>query len=357
MLDPHGYTVSHFSPENEICSALTPPKCDIRLASDLRRKIFAPIRYIVPGYIAEGCVLLAGRPKLGKSWLVLDVALAIALGSTCLGDVACEQGEVLFLALEDNERRLQRRIDKLLGAFAEEWPSRFHYATEWPRANEGGIEAIRAWVAQTPNARLVVIDVLAMFKSLRGNQDARYEADYRSLKDLQALAGELGIPIIVDHHTRKSGAESGDAVEKISGTLGLAGAVDAFLVLDRDAQGTSLEGRGRDIEDVDVAVSFDPDACRWRILGDAGAIRRSDERKAVIEALQAAVEPMSPTTIMNVAGLSNRNSVDILLHRMVTSGEVERMGRGLYAIPGKFPPPGKMRKKERLEVIDGTASS
>ena len=76
------------------------------------------MRYIVPGFIAEGCTLLAGRPKLGKSWLMLDVGLAVAAGRYCLGDARCEQGDVLYLALEDNERRLQRRIDKLLGAFS-----------------------------------------------------------------------------------------------------------------------------------------------------------------------------------------------------------------------------------------------
>jgi RecA-family ATPase len=105
-------------------------------AASLRRKEFAPARYVVPGYIAEGCTLLAGRPKLGKSWLVLEMGLAVAMGGVCLGGIACEQGAVLYLALEDNQSRLQKRVDKVLGPL-HEWPESLRFATGWPRSNEG----------------------------------------------------------------------------------------------------------------------------------------------------------------------------------------------------------------------------
>src|SRR5215207_4636708 len=88
-------------------------KPTIRTARELRHQEFEPIRYVVPGYIAEGLTLLAGPPKLGKSWLVLDAGLALATGGTCLGGLVCEQGDVLYLALEDKERRLQGRIAAL----------------------------------------------------------------------------------------------------------------------------------------------------------------------------------------------------------------------------------------------------
>ena len=100
---------------------------------------------IVPDLIVEGCVLLAGKPKHGKSWFVLDVGLAVASARYCLGDKKCEEGDVLYLALEDGDRRLQRRITKLLPTFGGKWPERFNYETKWPRENEGGIEAIDAW--------------------------------------------------------------------------------------------------------------------------------------------------------------------------------------------------------------------
>ncbi|WP_238207216.1 AAA family ATPase, partial [Methylobacterium aerolatum] len=77
----------------------SPPPVEVVIgnAADLRRMSFPPIRYVVPGYIAEGCTLLAGRPKLGKSWLVLESGLAVARGGDCLGGIQCEQGDVLYL--------------------------------------------------------------------------------------------------------------------------------------------------------------------------------------------------------------------------------------------------------------------
>ncbi|HKG74907.1 MAG TPA: AAA family ATPase, partial [Aestuariivirgaceae bacterium] len=134
--------------------------------------------YVVPGYFVEGCTLFAGRPKLGKSWLCLEVGLAVASGSTCLGGLECGQGDVLYLALEDNERRLQRRIEKLLGR-AQEWPEAFHYATEWPRAAEGS-EAIRAWLKRAKSPRLVVVDVLMMYRAAGGRRVCRWVSLRRS---------------------------------------------------------------------------------------------------------------------------------------------------------------------------------
>jgi RecA-family ATPase len=226
----------------------------IRTAADLRCKTFDPIKYIVPGYIVEGCTILAGRPKLGKSWLMLDVGLAVARGDHCLGNVKCEQGDVLYLALEDNQRRLQNRMTRIMG-YAHSWPERFHYATDWPRAEDGGLDQIRKWIETAERPRLVVVDVLAMFRSPRRKDQQPYEADYAAIQGLQAIASQTGVAIVVVHHLRKSAGEL-DPLEKVSGTLGLSGAADTVLILDRDAQGMTLYGRGRDIEEIETAVQF-----------------------------------------------------------------------------------------------------
>ena len=312
-----------------------PPR--IASAADLRRKVFPNLRYIVPSLIAEGCTLLAGRPKLGKSWLMLDIGLAVAAGRFCLGETRCEQGDVLYLALEDNERRLQRRIEKVLGVFGVEWPEAFRYATEWPRANEGGINAIRNWITAAKNPRLVVVDVLMMFRPARGRNDHQYEADYNAIKGLQTLAGEFNIAIVIVHHTRKSGSDV-DPFEKVSGTLGLSGAADAALILDRDGNGATLYGRGRDVEETEVAVSFDKATCRWNILGSAAEVRRTDERSLILTALRESKEPMSPTDIADATRMTNQN-VRQLLISMVKVGEVRKLGRARYQHPDHNPPP------------------
>jgi AAA domain len=323
----------------------------IRTAADLRCKTFDPIKYIVPGYIVEGCTILAGRPKLGKSWLMLDVGLAVARGDHCLGNVKCEQGDVLYLALEDNQRRLQNRMTRIMG-YAHSWPERFHYATDWPRAEDGGLDQIRKWIETAERPRLVVVDVLAMFRSPRRKDQQPYEADYAAIQGLQAIASQTGVAIVVVHHLRKSAGEL-DPLEKVSGTLGLSGAADTVLILDRDAQGMTLYGRGRDIEEIETAVQFSRETCRWRVLGQAVEVRRSDERSLVLKLLREADEPMAPKDIMLAAELTNRNAVDLLLYKMAKAGEIERAGRGLYATPGKI---GKIAEetsiKSRLAEVE-----
>lgn len=342
MAELNGYTVTHGAPfTNGVPSNARPThggaksaiKPLISSAAGLRRREFPAIQYIVPGYIAEGCTLLAGRPKLGKSWLVLEAGLAVADGGTCLGGILCEQGDVLYLALEDNERRLQRRIDKVLGAFRSEWPAAFEFATEWPRSNEGGIEAIEDWILSKTNPRLIIVDVLAMFKPVRGDKESLYEADYLSIKGLQALAGKYQVAIVVVHHTRKSGTES-DPFEKVSGTLGLSGAADTTVILDRDGNGATLYGRGRDVEEIEAAVIFDKVSCRWHVQGEASEVRRTDERGAILGALDEANEPMSPGDLALATRMTSLN-VRQLLFKMTKAGEVSKTKRGLYQHPGR----------------------
>lgn len=339
MLNPNStlYTLEHLQPFNGVSSINFDKNGNnggkgltIRSAAELRRREFDPIRYVVPGYIAEGCTLLAGRPKLGKSWLVLEMGLAVAMGEACLGGILCEQGDVLYLALEDNERRLQKRIDKVLGPL-HEWPQGFQYATEWPRANDGGLDAIREWVLSVERPRLIIVDVLAMFRPASGGKDNMYETDYHAIKGLQGLASEFGVAIVVVHHTRKGGSDV-DPFEKVSGTLGLSGAADTTIVLDRDSNGATLYGRGRDIEEIESAVEFNKGDCRWFVLGKAEEVRRTDERTLILHALIEAGEPMSPADLAAATGMKS-NNVRQLLFKMAAGGQVVKAKRGQYAHP------------------------
>jgi hypothetical protein len=108
-------------------------------AADLQRRTFPPIAFVIPEIIPEGLTILAGRPKVGKSWLALDIGIAIAAGRYCLGERKPTQGAVLYGALEDNPRRLQWRIDKLLSPFSTEWPAGLTLANSWRRLDQGGV--------------------------------------------------------------------------------------------------------------------------------------------------------------------------------------------------------------------------
>jgi RecA-family ATPase len=179
-----------------------------------------------------------------------------------------------------------------------------------------------------------VIDVLAKFRPVSRGKNNAYEQDYAALSKLQELATRRSITILVVHHTRKG--ESDDPVEEISGTLGLAGAADAFLVLKKVAAGATLAGRCRDTDDIDLAVQFSGETCRWTILGKASEVHRSDQRSRVLAALEEAMGPMSPKDITIVTGMGRR-AVDLLLLRMVRAGEITRIKRGLYSLP-KYAP-------------------
>jgi hypothetical protein len=168
-----------------------------------------------------------------------------------------------------------------------------------------------------------------MFRPTTGGRETLYEADYGAIKGLQALASEFHVAIVIVHHTRKSGSEE-DPFEKVSGTLGLTGAADTTIVLDRSGHGATLYGRGRDIEEIEKAVTFDHETCRWTIIGEASEVRRTDERSAILSLLKDADEPMSPIDVANALGL-RRNNVKQLLFKMAKAGEVKKLPiRGKY---------------------------
>lgn len=295
-------------------------------AAALQTMTFPPISYVVPGLIPEGLTLLAGKPKIGKSWLALDICLAVAGGRYCLGDCKPDGGDVLYVALEDNPRRLQRRIDKLLKTFSDTWPARLTLATIWRRLDKGGVDDIQEWIESAASPRLVILDTLAGVRPIK--MTSGYTEDYDALTSLHRLANDKGIAIVVLHHTRKM--EADDPIDTVSGTLGLAGCADTIAVLARSSKGTTLYIRGRDIEEAEHAVQFDTGSCRWTIVGEAAEVHRSTERQQVLAALEDGEMLLSELTA--ATGMKTEN-LKRLLHSMVKDGEVVRPARAVYARP------------------------
>jgi len=317
----------------------------IVMANDLQAMTFSPVRFIVPGYIPEGVTIIAGKPKVGKSWLTLDLALGATADRFTLGTLKPAQGDVLYLALEDNKRRLKRRMGKIWPHTEAVWPKRLAFAHEWKRADQGGLDDIEEWCRSVPNPVMVVIDTLEKFRPLQNGKEAAYSADYRAVADLQKVASQYGIAIIVNHHVRKMDAD--DPFDTVSGTLGLTGAADTIIVLKRHAGAVTLHARGRDIEEAETALQFERATCRWTILGAAAEVYISNERGAVLSALAGAGEDgLAVSDIMAATGRKSRSAMDTLLFKMKESGEIVRIKRGTYALPEDG---GKIGQNERIE--------
>jgi hypothetical protein len=301
-------------------------------ASELWEMDFPPVKFAVPDIIAEGLTLIAGAPKRGKSWLALDLCTTVAYGGYCLGDRRCVQGDVLYCALEDSARRMKARL-RTVCQLRDGPPHRLDvwFGPDLQRLGCGCEEALREWLDEHPDARLVVIDTLNYIRPERGRDEDPYSYDYRSATTLQRIAQDRGIAIVLIHHTRKTVAE--DYLESISGTNGLTGGCDAVIVLERQGDGsTILKGRGRDIEEFEHAIKFDKDACVWRMLGDIEETRENGVKAKIIAHLRDAPWPLTPSEIAAQAGLK-RSTVDMNLFRMANAGQVTRIGRGKYALP------------------------
>jgi hypothetical protein len=309
-----------------------PPKPASALnAKRLNEMVFGPIKYVVPGYIVEGLTLFAGKPKVGKSWLLLHVAFAVAEGGFTLGNVQCEQGDVLYAALEDNLRRLQSRLTKLFGT--NDWPARLDFVCEMPRLTEGGLDFIKSWIEGAERPRLVIIDTLAVVRPPNRKEQGTYDADYAAVKELRDLALKYGIAIVLVHHLRK--AEADDPFDTISGTLGLTGAPDSIMVIKRDSSGTTLHAKGRDLIEIEKAVKFDPGTCAWVVLGEAGAIKKSTERSVIVNALEeAGSEPLTPNQIAAHTGMKPVN-VRRLLAKLLADGVIKKASYGKYTLAAR----------------------
>ena len=190
-----------------------------------------------------------------------------ASGGRALGNIQVERGEVLYLALEDNARRLQDRLRLLLNGEA---PAEgLHLELEWPRLDNGGAEKLHQWLDEHANARLVIVDVYSRIRPESSNRD-RYQADYEGAALLQAVGVARGVAVLALYHTRK--AESLDFVETVQGTVGTAGAADTIVVVKR-ARGeadATLHITGRDVQEQELALRFAAEAGTWELLGRRG---------------------------------------------------------------------------------------
>lgn len=300
-------------------------------ADKLMQAEFPDPKWAVPGVLCEGVTVLAGPPKVGKSWLSLGLGLDIAAGRPAFGSIEIDPGPVLYLALEDTARRLKSRMGKILGD-DNDAPARLTLATECPPLPQGGASAIAAWLDRNRSARLVVIDVFAKVRGTTAPGDQQYDADYTAVGRIKRVADNYGIAVVLVHHVRKATHE--DFLATVSGTNGITGAADAVLVLERarnNADGV-LHVTGRDVEEADYALSFDPSRGAWSMLdGPAVDYTVSDTRAAILRYLREnpGKQPKDIAAAIDV----NADNVRRACARMSDAGQLTKNATGQYYAP------------------------
>jgi hypothetical protein len=332
---PAGYGLSHLSRLSGLpISAITLEIGSVAVsvpgvtAAELATQEFPPLEWVVDGILPEGSYLLSARPKVGKSWLGLQICLGVAYGERVLGrDV--KRGKAIYLALEDNHRRLQSRLRQLRPTGYATEDLILH--TKWARFHEGGVEALIK-VIKEHQPRIIVIDTLAKVRPPGGRNSGIYEADYGALAPITEVANKYRTTILIIHHNRKGKAET-DPLEQISGSLGLAGAVDGALVIDgnRGDPSYTLSLIGRDIpNDDDLAITLQKNG-QWVVLGAAREVFISRERQALKELLLLHPEGLKPRDVVDLTGKKS-GSVRKLMNAMARDGQLVNI-KGTYSLP------------------------
>ena len=241
---------------------------DVIHADELMDKQFENTGALIDGFIGRGVYLLAGSPKIGKSWLVLWLAHRVCLGED-VWEFKSRQCDVLYISLEDPERRIQSRVAEITrGETGNLW-----FATETELMGKGFEEQITGFLFEHPSVKFIIVDTLQKVRQLRADQYS-YAGDYEVISQMKSLADRFGITILLVHHTRKAGAA--DPFSMISGTTGLSGGVDGSLVMIKDERmdnRAKLYITGRDTLDMQLELLFDRTSSTWQFLGYGGQER------------------------------------------------------------------------------------
>ena len=226
---------------------------------ELYDTVYPPKAAVVDKLIYNGTYLFVGAPKIGKSFLMAQLGYHVSMGLP-LWNYQVNQGSVLYLALEDDYSRLQKRLSKMFGM---ESTSNFYFATKSKSLNEGLENQLTNFITEHPKTKLIIIDTLQKIREVGGDKYS-YSSDYDIVTKLKQFSDKHNICILVVHHTRK--LQSEDSFEMISGTNGLLGASDGAFIMQKKRRTdniATLDIVGRDQQDQKLTIEFDREYCVW----------------------------------------------------------------------------------------------
>jgi len=270
------------------------------LAKDLEQEELKPIEWVVEGLIAPGLNLIAGKSKIGKSFGTLDLAYQVEVGGEWL-EKKCSKGNVLYYSLEDGKRRCKNRW-KAMGIKPQEaWYQFRDRKPRIPLLTMGLEEEIEDWIKNTPDRKLVVIDVyVKVKKTLGGYKLNSYENDNYNLQNLQTLATKYEIAIVLVHHITKR--KEDDVFDEINGSTGIQSNMDSMIVISSDrtkGKNPILYCIPKDGEPQQFEIALNP-KCIWENLGKPGMAALTKIQNAITKAMKDNSERTSKEIIVKV---------------------------------------------------------
>ena len=311
---------------------------------------YQPIDWLVENIIAPGLTIIAGKSKIGKSWLVLQLSHAIEFGLTFLGR-KCAKGDVLHYSLEDGKRRIKSRWEKMCIK-----PDQTHYQfrdrkPKIPILTMGLEEEIEDWAKNVPNPKMVVIDVYVKVKKTIGKNLNAYENDNYNLQDLQTLAIKYNIGIVLVHHTKK-GAET-DVFDEINGSAGIQSNMDSMIVIAssrKSGKNSVFHCIPKDAEQLEFEIAMN-EMMIWEDKGPVGSANLTTLQKALIDVVNKLYDgnvgegkgtPVPAKEIIKVIQADDelnverggkpytKEDINKTLERMVDKMDLRKVKRGLY---------------------------
>ena len=249
----------NFNPFDEFFKKIDPSYMKTVTMQELYQDIYSKKPPVIEGLLYQGTYLFVGSPKIGKSFFMAQLAYHVSTG-TPLWDYPVKKGTVLYLALEDDYRRLQERMYRMFGTDSTE---NLYFSVSSKPLGNGLTDQLSGFIREHPDTTLVIIDTLQKIREVDSNSYS-YAKDYEIINQLKQFSDSWGICLLLVHHTRKQKAS--DNFDMISGTNGLLGCADGAFMLykeTRTSNKATLEISGRDQQDQRIHLIRDEEKLCW----------------------------------------------------------------------------------------------
>ena len=249
----------NFNPFDEFFKKIDPSYMKTVTMQELYQDIYSKKPPVIEGLLYQGTYLFVGSPKIGKSFFMAQLAYHVSTG-TPLWDYPVKKGTVLYLALEDNHRRLQERMYRMFGTDSTE---NLYFSVSSKQLGNGLTDQLSGFIREHPDTTLVIIDTLQKIREVDSDSYS-YAKDYEIINQLKQFSDSWGICLLLVHHTRKQ--KSSDNFDMISGTNGLLGCADGAFMLykeNRTSNKATLEISGRDQQDQKIHLIRDEEKLCW----------------------------------------------------------------------------------------------